>query len=325
VDRTDLDALVLGAGVSGLTTAVCLAESGLRVRVWADELPPATTSAAAGAMWGPYLVEPVDRVTAWSDRTLDTLRNLAGDPASGVRLVSGIEACRVAVDPPEWGSRLAGFGLCQPGELPNGFVAAWRYTAPVIDMPIYLGYLQQRLAAVNVTIQTRRVDAFDRAFAAAPIVVNCCGLGARHLVPDPDLTPIRGQLVVVDNPGLDEFFSEDTGMSPDLTHFYPHGDTVILGGTAEPGEWSRQPDPATAAAIIDRCADIEPRLRTARILGHRVGLRPTRPTIRLDEQPVHNGWLIHNYGHGGAGVTLSWGCAAEVAELAAAHLGDRDT
>jgi|SRR5580704_7923258 D-amino-acid oxidase len=82
--------------------------------------------------------------------------------------------------------------------------------------------------------------------------------------------------------------------------------------------WRRSslPDLDLAAAIIARCAAIEPRLRGAAVIGHRVGLRPTRPEIRVEAEQVGGSLLIHNYGHGGAGVTVSWGCAAEVATLA---------
>jgi len=313
VNRTDADTLVIGAGVSGLSTAICLAETGLQVRIWAAEPPQATTSVAAGAMRGPYLVEPFDRVRVWSRRTLEVLRELATDPETGVRLVPGVEASRTPVDRPEWGNQLDGFRMCDASELPEGFATGWRFTAPVVEMPVYLGYLERRLAIAGGSIELRRIASLTQASAVAPIVVNCTGIGARDLVPDSDLTPIRGQLVVVENPGITEFFAEDTGLSPDLLHFGPHGDTMILGGTAQPGEWSREPDPLTAAAIVARCADIEPRLRDAHVIGHRVGLRPTRPWVRVEEQIVNGARVIHNYGHGGAGVTLSWGCAAEVA------------
>ena len=215
-------------------------------------------------MWGPYLVEPVDRVRVWSDETLAVLQEVAGEPETGVRLISGVEASRRSIDPPDWGNRLDGFRMCEPEELPAGFVTGWRFTAPVLDMPLYLSYLQRRLAATGVTVEVRMVSSFAEATVAAPVVVNCAGLGARDLVPDPSLEPIRGPLVLVENPGIEEFFSEDTGLSPDLLHYAPQGDTTILGGTALPGVWSREPDPATAAAIVARCADVEPRLRMRR-------------------------------------------------------------
>ncbi len=316
VSRTDIDALVIGAGVSGLTTAICLAEAGLRVRIWTAEPPQATTSVAAGAMWGPYLVEPMDRVRLWSDRTLDELGKLAADPETGVHLVAGVEASRTEVDPPDWGDRLDGFRMCGVSELPEGFVTGWRFTVPAVDMPVYLGYLERRLVTAGGCVEIRRLGSLGEAVGVAPVVVDCAGIGAHDLVPDPDLLPIRGQLVVIENPGITEFFSEDTGLSPDLLHFCPHGETLVLGGTAQPGAWSREPDPVIAAAIVDRCVKVEPRLRNARIIGHRVGLRPTRPQVRLETLTVDRTRLIHNYGHGGAGVTLSWGCAQEVLALA---------
>lgn len=313
--NVEVDALVIGAGVSGLTTAICLAEAGLRVRVWTADPPKQTTSMAAGAMWGPYLVEPIDRVRVWSARTLEVFRQLALDPQTGVHLTAGVEASRTPVDPPEWGHQLDGFRMCEAEELPDGFVTGWRFIAPLIDMPTYLGYLQRRLEAVGGIIDIRRISALSEATEAAPIVVNCTGIGAHDLVPDPELMPIRGQLVVVDNPGITEFFSEDTGLSTDLLHYSPHGDTVILGGVAQPDAWSREPDSATAQAILARCAGVEPRLRNAQVLDHRVGLRPTRPYVRVERVTVNDRAVIHNYGHGGAGVTLSWGCAADACAL----------
>lgn len=190
-----------------------------------------------------------------------------------------------------------------------------RFIAPLVDMPTYLAYLSRRLAAAEGVVEIRRVNQLEEAAEAAAVVVNCTGIGARQLVPDPDLTAIRGQLVVVDNPGITEFFAEDTGPVPDLLSIYPHGDTVVLGGLAAPGDYNRQPDPAIADAILTRCIAVEPRLRSARVLQHRVGLRPTRPQVRVEAQSLHRTVLIHNYGHGGAGVTLSWGCADDVVDL----------
>lgn len=306
------DVILIGAGVSGLTTAVGLAEAGNRVQVFTDQPPLATTSAAAGAMWGPYLVEPRDKVRQWAATTLAELRHLAGSPETGVRLVSGIEASRVPRDPPDWSTLLPDFTLCDAGELPPGFTTGWRATVPLIDMPVYLAYLSTRLRAAGGHITTRHVPSLYL-HGEAPVVVNCSGLGASTLVPDRNLTPIRGQLVTVENPGITEYFTEDTGTSSELLHIYPHGDHVVLGGTAEPGRTDLEPDPATADRIIDRCAAIAPQLRTATVVAHRVGLRPTRPRIRVDETPTNDRTrLLHNYGHGGAGVSLSWGCAFDI-------------
>jgi D-amino-acid oxidase len=306
----DRDVLVVGAGVSGLTTAVCLAEAGLRTTIWASGTGAATTSFAAGATWSPYLVESSERVRAWSFETLQVLRQMAADSRTGIESVSGMEAARVPVEPPPWRHGLDAFRMCAPEELPPGFATGWRYLAPVVDMPIYLEYLLDRAEAAGAVLEIRRIASLGEALAAASVVVNCAGIGARELVPDPTLTPYRGQVVVVQNPGITEFFVAES--DPPL-YFFPHGATAILGGTAQAGDASIDPDPATAAAIVERCARIEPRLLGASVVGHRVGLRPARPTVRLER----DGRVVHNYGHGGAGVTLSWGCAHEVATLIA--------
>ena len=91
---------------------------------------------------------------------------------------------------------------------------------------------------------------------------------------------------------------------------------ILLGGTEQPGNWSLDPDPQAAQRIVRDCAIVHPGLRTTRILAHRVGLRPVRPQVRLESEILGTGQLVvHNYGHGGAGITLSWGCARDVAEL----------
>jgi D-amino-acid oxidase len=309
-------ALVVGAGVVGLTTAITLAESGTPTTIWAADPPEAITSYAAGASWGVHLVAARDRVAVWSAISLDVLRGLATDPRTGVALMDGIEASRTPAAAPNWGAPIDGLRACTPDELPSGYVVGWHLRVPVMDMPVYLGYLRARFAAAGGVIEFRRVRSFDETTSIAPIVVNCTGVGARELTGDADLMPVRGQVVIAENPGITNFFADGPDDTEDLTYFFPHGDTVLLGGTANVGNWSRSPDPATAAAIVARCAAIEPRLYGARIVGHRVGLRPGRPTPRLDLEMRNGARLIHNYGHGGSGVTLAWGCAAEVAALA---------
>jgi D-amino-acid oxidase len=308
---TSLDVLVVGAGVAGLTTAVCLAEAGQRVRIRTAVPPEDTTSAVAGALWEPYLVEAGGRVWGWCRTTLDALRALATEPGTGVRLVSGVEASRTPVDLPDWGDLV---GLERWHDLPAGYVAGWRFTAPMVDMPVYLGYLLGRFRAAGGDIEVRPVRSFAEAAEHADVVVNCAGMAARELVPDPELVPVRGQVVVVENPGIAEFFaSTDTG---ELLYILPHPDRVILGGVAEPGAWSLDPDPDTARRILARCTAVEPRLAGARVLADRAGLRPVRPTIRVDSERLPGGaTLLHKYGHGGAGITVSWGCARDVAAL----------
>lgn len=310
-----MDVLVIGAGVIGLSTAITLAEAGHSVRMQTAELPEATTSAAAGALWGPWLVEPRDQVQAWAAHTLEVFTELADTPETGVRLATGNDVSMVQHELPEWFSLLPDVRPCTVYELPPGYRHGVHYTAPLIDMPMYLDYLTERVRAAGVEIEITAVDSLEAASSVAPVVVNCAGLGAKELAGDNELFPIRGQHVVVRNPGITEFLEVDTGDSADLIAIYPHGDHVVLGGTAETGSWNREPDPAVAEGIMARSAAAEPLLRDAEILEYRVGLRPTRPEIRLEEERIGTGTVIHSYGHGGAGVSVAWGCAAAVAEI----------
>jgi len=308
------DVLVVGAGVSGLTTALRLIEAGLTVRVIAADPPGATTSAVAGASWGPDLVDD-PRGEAWSDISLKMFEQLADDPASGVRIRLGRHAAQCPVQVPGWAGRLPGFRRCGPDDLPAGYVDGYWLSVPLIDMPRYLGYLLDRLVGLGVTPQARTVTSFAEVAGEAGTVVNCTGLASRRLVPDAALTPTRGQLVLVANPGVSTFFIEVDDEGPELTYLFPHADYVVLGGTFGPGDENLTASPATAEAIIRRCAVVEPTLRDAEVLGHRVGLRPSRAAVCLGRGAVDGVPLIHNYGHGGAGITLSWGCADAVLAL----------
>jgi D-amino-acid oxidase len=303
--------------VSGLTTAVRLAEAGIRVQVIAARPPSRTTSALAGASWGPYMV--VDqRVPRWSVTTLGEFARLPADGSCGVRFVRGIEASPDAVDPPDWATALRDYRLCDSSELPERFQVGWWHTIPLIDMPVYLGYLTARLERAGVVVRQLAGPLHSFGEVDLPgVLINCTGLGARELTGDHELTASRGQLVVVDNPGVDWFFQDDAEAG-DLTYFLPHGDHVVLGGISVPHDPAHglEPDPAVEKGIIERCAAIEPRLAGARVRERRVGLRPNRaPGIRLEPELIEGRMVIHNYGHSGCGVTLSWGCAEEVLSL----------
>jgi D-amino-acid oxidase len=120
---------------------------------------------------------------------------------------------------------------------------------------------------------------------------------------------------VVANPGIDSFFAE-AGEGEELTWYVPHGpDVVVLGGTLETSANGGSPQEA-ARRIVARCGAIEPLLAGARILDNRDGYRPIRPSVRVESVDLGGLRVVHNYGHGGSGVSLSWGCAGEVVRLA---------
>ncbi|MFD7712392.1 FAD-dependent oxidoreductase [Streptomyces sp. NPDC059786] len=308
------DVIVIGSGVIGLTTAVVLAETGRRVRVWTREPAEATTSAVAGALWWPYRIEPEGLVRGWALRSLSVYRELAARPGeTGVRMVEGVlGGSRLDAEDPLT-SRVPGLRAATDREYPGPGLWA---RLPLIDMPVFLRGLRARLLAAGGGIETRTVT--DVAEAPAPTVVNCTGLGARELVGDASLRPVRGQLVVVRNPGVDTWLVASDPATGTTSYLFPQpGGRLVLGGTAEDDAWSLTPDPRTAEEIVRRCAGLCPEVAGARVLGHLVGLRPGRATVRLEHEKLPDGrTVVHNYGHGGAGVTVAWGCALEAAGLA---------
>lgn len=306
-----MDAIVIGAGVVGLTTAISLAEAGLATRIVTEAPLAATTSVAAGAIWGPVRCGPADRCHGWARTGLDVLSALADEASSGVRRLAGREVSATPKTPPAWTELLSDLRMLGPADLPAGFVAGWSYTAPAVNMPVYLEYLLRRYQGLGGTVSAGTVASLTS--VTAPVVVNCTGIGARSLVPDPSVVPVRGQVVVAENPGITEFYLDHGNDDIDYVYVFPHGDVVLLGGTAHEGASDMAPRPEVTARILRDCAAVFPALRGARVITERVGLRPVRPAVRLDCETVGGRRVLwHNYGHGGAGVTLSWGCAAEL-------------
>jgi D-amino-acid oxidase len=184
-------------------------------------------------------------------------------------------------------------------------------------MAPYLDWLAQRFVAAGGVLVQRRLARLAEVAGEAPVVVNASGLAARELAADQDVYPIRGRVLVVANPGLTTSIrDEDNPAGP--TYVHPRRTDIVLGGTFEPHQWDLTPDHAASAAIRARCLALVPELADAPVLRTAAGLRPGRvggARVGLGAEDGI-GRLIHNYGHGGAGVTLSWGCADEVAALA---------
>jgi D-amino-acid oxidase len=308
------DAIVIGAGVIGLVTAWRLQAQGLAVEVWTRDEPEQTTSAVAAAIWYPFLAEPRERVAAWSAFTFQRLRELAGDSDTGVHMQSVVEV--FDHDEPDlwWASDVPGLVRLTNEELPVGYRAGVRVDVPVCEVPVHMPWLLRGLRQHGVRFVQREVSSLEQPLAAANIVVNCTGLGARELCRDNELQAVRGQVLRIKGSHMPHAWIDDTRDGP--CYVIPRADGLVVGGTAQMGDERLAVDDGDSEAILERVTRAFPQLRGAQVLATRVGLRPYRSTVRLEcEQRSDGRRLIHNYGHGGSGYTLAWGCAEDVALL----------
>jgi D-amino-acid oxidase len=313
VVRTDV--IVVGCGVIGLTSAISLREAGFDTTIVTADLPESTTSSVAAAIWYPYKAYPEDRVLSWGRRTYEVFEEQSDLQESGVLMSEGMEIWHEPAPDPWWADAVPRVRRCNKDELQPGYRDGHAFIAPIVEMPIYLSYLMDRFAASGGKVQQRTLSSLDEVAGEAGVIVNCVGLGARDLVSDATMYPIRGQVVRVRNPGLERFVLDEENPEG-VTYIVPRSADCILGGTAEEGAWNLEPDPETAQGILHRCTMLQPSLAEARILEHKVGLRPGRPAIRLEREAGPTAvTIIHNYGHGGSGITLSWGCAEETLGL----------
>ncbi len=306
---------VLGAGVSGLTTALALAEAGFRVQIMTSQLPRDTTSCVAAAFWYPYLVEPVDKAAVWGCESYHRFFALANESEAGILLRPLRVLFQKQVTQPAWASYVRGFEWLAADQLLPGFHYGFRLETAVVEMPCYLPYLQHKLAQNGVSISIQAQLSLGDAASKDSIVVNCTGLGARELCHDSAMYAVRGQVICGEGvPTTQLTFCPEAEAGP--LYIVPRSHDCIVGGTSELSE-SLMPDMATTDRIMQRAQSAVPRLAELRDRHPLVGLRPCRTEVRLEQEILPSGQaVIHNYGHGGGGVTLSWGCAAEVVRIA---------
>lgn len=305
---------VIGGGVSGLTSTLALARSGHAVRCVRDTPAALTVSRVAGGLWFPYQVEPRDRVLEWGLMSFRRFAELAEDPHSGVRFAEGVMVHRGDPDP-WWTVGIPVLRPARPDELPAGAVAGTVATVPLIETGAYLTWLERECWLAGADLVSGRVESLTHAaLAGAEVVVVAAGLGSGELIEDPELVPGQGQVVRLADPGLRRWYV-DSDDPHAMTYVLPHGRDVVCGGTNVAGSWDTEPDPQVEAAILARCRAAVPELAEAPIVGRAVGLRPAAPEVRLQRLTMEGRPVITNYGHGGAGLTLSWGCAADVVHL----------
>ena len=317
---------IVGAGVSGLTCGVVFAERGYRVAIFARETGQQTTSSVAAAVWFPYHVEPAERVIPLALETFDVLADVARVPGSGVSMIELRQFLRTGeIEIPDWAIPLGaqrlssvatGLWPVQDRAQRGGYSLKSGFSLPVplMDTTIYLDYLTSRFlkagGEINANVCFEKLEEVDR---KSDLVINCAGIGARELVHDTDLEPHRGQVAIV--PKIEGLSCAIVCDDEPLMYAIPRTNDCVFGGTNDVSD-NLAADPATTSQIVAESSRVL-NIDKPRVLAERVGLRPFRRSgLRLERDHLRDGrTVVHNYGHGGAGFTLSWACARKVLEL----------
>ncbi len=306
---------VVGAGVVGLTVAHELARAGSAVTVVADRTATESVSSVAAAVWFPYRSGASEASAHWLARSLRRFEAVARDRDAGVDLRAGTVVERRADPDRSWVAAVAGVREARDDELPAGAVSGVRATVPVITTSVYLPWLAARCRDLGVVPDRRTVGSVDELAGGADLVVVAAGLRSGELLDDATVFPVRGQVVRLADPGLTDWVVDDDHPAG-LTYVVPRRGDVVCGGVAEVGEWDTAVDPETERAVLRRATELVPALAGQPVLSRAAGLRPARDAVRLERVPGHAVPVVACYGHGGGGVTLSWGCAEAVAVLA---------
>jgi D-amino-acid oxidase len=311
--------LVLGAGVSGLSSSILLLKAGHPVTIWARDLPPNTTSNKAAAIWWPYLCYPREKAIPWARHSLHFFKeHLVPVAESGCAITTVRDLYERKVGEPWWAEAVDRWQRLDPAKLPKGYVDGYEVETIVIDTSVYMEYLVNWFQKLGGELIQKEVKDISEAFEATNLVINCTGLGSRELFNDQSVHPVRGQVVRVRPNGFKDAIFDDEGRNA-LAYIIPRSNDVVLGGTSQPNDWDLNIRAEDREAILRKAADLAPEFANVEIVSEGVGLRPARDAVRLETEQIGESTVIHNYGHGGAGFTLSWGCAEEVFELIKAN------
>ena len=303
--------LVVGAGVIGLSTALELLKQGYSVSLVAESFPPHTTSNLAGALWFPCQVGLREKVCQWAKRTYLRFRSM--QTGVGIRWIPLLKL-ECSQERPWWKDMFpCGVSPAPPYLIPLGYPRGFIADVPMIEPGPYLEYLFSLFREQGGEVREKKYTSLEEALEESPVVVNCTGLGAREFAKDPSVYPISGHMVVVDAPPDYAVLDDESEVAP--CYIFPRQQVALLGGTAEKEDLDERVRLDRIGKILSSCARLNPQILYSQVLETYVGLRPGRDTVRLEVEKRKEGVVIHNYGHGGAGFTLSWGVAEEVKKL----------
>ena len=253
---------VLGCGAVGLATARLLQEAGLPVTIYAEKLPPQTTSNMAGGQWFPFLVSDYGKRTGtFLEQFLQAARfayiryqTMIG-PRFGVRWIRNYflqhqafqEESLLGLQSP-LSSLMPELRELSPREHPfQGYEHVRQFDTMLIEPPVYLAAMLDEFHLAGGKLVVRKMQAINDITALSEkLVFNCTGLGAKALFNDDELTPVKGQLtVLLPQPEV------DYTVLPEDLYMFPRSDGILLGGTHESGVWSLEPNLEAKQRILE--------------------------------------------------------------------------
>ncbi|TKR60869.1 hypothetical protein L596_028052 [Steinernema carpocapsae] len=324
---------VIGAGINGLGTARELQKrfgNEITVTIVAEHKTPDTTSDVAAGLWMPYLIndERPELLKKWGLETFEHMAQMERECTdSGAFLCSGFKFDNEKEDDIAE-SIYRCYKHLTRNEIENLGFGEFKYgtfrTTYFLEPSIYLEKLMKEFKAAGGKILQHKLKSVDELLVSkVDLIVNCAGLGSRELFGDKEVKPIRGQVIRVKCPALKHFY-----VIGDDFYCLPNNHTVLLGGTHDKDDFDLTPRPTVAEWILKGNQKYVPVLKNVEIVKHRVGLRPYRKNVRveLEHHTTKSGKkisIVHNYGQGGSGITMFYGCSKHAADLAEAELKSR--
>ncbi len=305
--------VIAGAGISGMSTAYILQKKGYAVTVYARAFSPEITSNKAAAFWFPYHIRNDKRGIEWCNTSYRYYTEFAAMPATGISMHQLMKVLRTGVEEeePVWKEFMPQGSIKELAkeDLPGGMHKVYDVTVPLIETQLFLPWLQGQLEMNGVRFINTEVTNLEALSSEFNMVINCTALGSRKLCGDAAVVPVRGQVALLaPGPVLPIYLDNEKPL-----YVVPRKDAIIVGGTYEVEEENEVTEPATIERILQNAYEVFPELKQQKVIGSWAGLRPYRPEVRVEKEAGKN--LVHNYGHGGSGFTLAFGCAETVATL----------
>jgi D-amino-acid oxidase len=304
---------IIGAGISGMSTAYLLRNKNFDITIFAKAFSPDITSNRAAAFWFPYHIRNDKRGIQWCRTSYNYYKEFAQQQETGISMRRLIKMLRAGVEEEEpiWIDFMP-IGSYRPmdnTELPDGYAKGYDIQVPLIETQIFLPWLHQQLKQNEVEFVKQEITAFSELGNEYDVVINCSGLGGRGLCNDHTIIPVRGQVALLSpRENFPIYLDNEKPL-----YIVPRKDAMIIGGTYEEGIEDETTEPVTIERLLENAYEVFPELKQQEVIGSWAGIRPYRPEVRTEYERGTN--TIHNYGHGGSGFTLAFGCAEEVFNL----------